>query len=1174
MPADDISSRLAYVEHCIRRIRATFQAIGPEYDVIHEDLPRNLFPSGALFPSPGDTLVEELEEDFGQTSYRPSAIGLVVRTENSDELTVSLEANFSLYYPAFPSHDEVVHFVQRYGQGGTIKMPPKYKRIASRIPLTAVTIPLGETDGFQVLSTLSQAFRTTLGQAQTVAYGDPDLYGLEKGKPRRGRAKTYLRADLMDAGEWAKIVARSTRRVEPRWFGEILYRVRKDGNGWLVEFMICNTTPEVEQAWVLEEVFIGSKLSLKAKRGVLSPILLRQVESRDYRYDPRTWASGRNCDVDIHVGDDAIQVSTESIPLYVQKRVRQQVWRRKDGSSIDPTFEGLSGDHAIPLLQDIAAAMRAYLQNWDSKVGVAPGVASSPQQVLEAKQAFSREVERFDSGVEILSNPGNKDLLSAFQLTNQAFHRRFSQMYALASAKAGGPPKLSAAQVPGWRLFQVVFLVSEIGDLSRRDARFGNAQEPEPTVIWFPTGSGKTEAYLGLIVFHAFWDRLRGKPYGVTAIAKFPLRLLSLQQFSRVVGVMEYAEDIRKSSPLLEGHRGDPFSVGYYAGAGNTLNLLDRDVSPDNPAKPSSLLPSIARMTSDPQRLERECLRHRKVYYCPSCIGGDGNPGRIQTTFDPSKPGFIHKCQNCGRVLQLHVTDTEVLRWLPTLVIATIDKLARLATEPWGRTMFGEAKVHCPLHGYLIQRPVGDDGVPTKTCPVLSCGKPLSDSPPNVDPVPGLLVQDELHLLTETLGAFASHYETMFVEALRKKEREGVGRGAWKIVGSTATVEGYRQLVLQLYNRSKANRFPCPGPNAMESFYVIETEEPQRMILGVRPHGLSHVDTVMKVLLEIHRQVAPLADPGSCAPGTALPQPLQGISDPERLKLSRRYRTVVTYGINRNEVQQVNRSYVGQLNPYMRRDGLSEFQAERVKDLTGDSAIIAIQEFLDVMENGQDEGYYQAVTATSIIGHGVDLDNLNTIIFRGIPHTVAEYIQAMSRVGRKDGVPALVVNVYNPNRERDSSHFESHRKYLEFRELLLRNIPTTRYSRQALEKTLPGLVLQFVNYESPLHDMWKRTTVSGLLKEVRDQQPEVLKAVRRRLGIPDSPCPDASLVKRQDSSVERQLANIRTELQRTPAGSTQNEPASQRLRALRSLRDTDVAVNIYSEDEALSPGEF
>ena len=355
---------------------------------------------------------------------------------------------------------------------------------------------------------------------------------------------------------------------------------------------------------------------------------------------------------------------------------------------------------------------------------------------------------------------------------------------------------------------------------------------------------------------------------------------------------------------------------------------------------------------------------------------------------------------------------------------------------------------------------------------------------------------------------------------------------------------------------------------------MTTTDEPQRFVLGVRPHGLSHVDTVMKVLLEIHRQVAPVADLHSCDAGTSLPGPLIGISESERLKLGRRYRTVLTYGINRNEVQQVNRSYVGQLNPYMHREGLPDFQAERVLDLTGDSSIDRIQEFLDLMESGSDEGYYQAVTATSIIGHGVDLDNLNGIVFRGVPHTVAEYIQAMSRVGRKDGVPAIVVNVYNPNRERDSSHFEAHHKYLELRELLLRNIPTTRFSRQALEKTVPGMILHFVNYEYPLLDLWKKTTVSGLLPVVRDHKSAVLEGVRRRLGIPDSPYPNSSLVQRQDSNVERQVDNVRTELQRTPPGAPSTEYASDRLHALKSLRDTDVSVSIYSEIEGTSNGGF
>jgi hypothetical protein len=1172
MPADDLSTRLAFVTHCVRRIQASFQAVGNDYDSIHEDLPHNLFPSGVLFPSPGEDIVDELEEVFGQTSFRPSAMGFVVRTERTEELTVTLSARFSLYYPVFPVHAEVLQFVKTYGQGNTVKMPPKYKRISSGIPPTTVKLDLAETDGFVRLDGPSSALRKALDHAQSMAAGDHDLYGVAKGEQRRGRAKTYAIGTLADPGEWAKLVGRSVRKAEPRWSGEILHRVRKDGGGWLVEFMLCNTTPETEQLWILEEGFVGSGLTIAASTGELSPIVLHEVESRDYRHEHWTWASGRNCDTVVHVEDSVVSVSTESVPVFVQRRVRPQVWRRSNGSEIHPSFEALSGDDALPLLKDVAEAMGAYLESWDVKAADAPGAAAALEQRQAAKDAFGREAGRFQRGVEILSDPENSDLLTAFRLMNQAFHRRFSRIAALAVPVKGESSARSPAHL-GWRLFQIVFIVSEVEALLHRDSRRGLSPEPEPTVLWFPTGAGKTEAYLGLTVFHAFWDRLRGKPYGVTAIAKFPLRLLSLQQFSRVVGVMEIAEDIRASSPFLDGKRGDPFSVGYYAGGSNTLNLLDRPVSPDVSSRPSSLWPRIERMKTDSALLARECMRHRKVYQCPTCIAPDGKPGRIRTDFDFTKPGFRHACQNCGRILQLHVTDTEVLRRLPTLVIATIDKLARLATEPWGRVIFGEAGVHCPDHGYLIGRATDEQGTPQPGCPVLSCGKPLADSPPNVDPVPSLLVQDELHLLTESLGAFASHYETMLIETLRRKGSAGIGRGAWKVVGSTATVEGYRHLVLQLYNRANAIRFPSPGPTARESFYVSETEEPQRFILGVRPHGLSHVDTVMKVLLEIHRQSVPLADLPICLPGTTLPLGLAGLPDAERLKLARLYRTVVTYGINRNEVGQVNRSYVGQLNPYMRRAGLAEFQAERVLDLTGDSSIQSIQDFLDKMESGQDDGYYQAVTSTSIIGHGVDLDNLNAIVFRGVPHTISEYIQAMSRVGRRDEVPALVVNVYNPNRERDSSHFESHAKYLELRDLLLRNIPTTRYSRQALEKTIPGLILHYVNYESPVRDLWKKTTVAGLLKEVRDNNDAVVQAVRRRLGIPDSPCPDASLVRRQDAAITRLVANVRTELQRTHSTPSTTEYAADRLRALRSLRDTDVSVNIYSEDEAIGPSE-
>ena len=1162
-PADDFNTRVRLVEHVVENVRARFQARGPLYGEVHEDMPENLFPAGTLYPGDATDVVAELESEFAKTEYTPSSMGFAIRTKRRDELHVKLGASFSLYYPVHPSWRDVEAFLEQFDQGAaTVKMPPKFRRAAVRIGPLDLTIPLVDSGGFQEHPDAARALSTAVDRATNAALGDPDLYGVAFNERVKTKARLYPRREVADAQAWQTRVASCTRRVEAGWHATLYYRVRElDDESFLVEFFLCNLTPESNWG-VHETAFIGPCLRVSAKEPDVATIALPEIEARDYRHEAWTWAAGRNCDTKVQLVDGWVHVETESLPLYVQHRIATRDWE-DDGTPIDSSFRALAGDGALTHLRALGRSMRRYLEDWDSLAARSPNPGEAAQ-IAAGRALFEQEVQRFERGVEILAAPGNADVLNAFRLMNESFARRFdhaARARELRTGRARAPN-----QRDGWRLFQLVFIVSELEDLLHRDRARGRPETPSPTVLWFPTGGGKTEAYLGLVVLHAFWDRLRGKPYGVTAFAKFPLRMLSLQQFSRVVDVVEHADDVRRESDLLEGARGEPFSVGYYAGGDNTLNVLDFPVSPDRAEKRSGWTSDANQRVGNPSKLAGEERKHNKVTRCPVCLDANGVAGTVQTTFDPDKPGFRHVCNRCGRELNLHLTDTEVLRRLPTLVIATIDKLARFATEPWGRTIFGEAGAKCPRHGYLLGRPLRRDGSKDDRCPVLSCAETLVDPEPNVDPVPGLLVQDELHLLTETLGAFASHYETMLIEAARVRERAGVGRGPWKIVGSTATIEGYQALVRQLYNHGTSRRFPVPGPLRTESFYARETDEPQRYVLGVRGHGMSHVDSVMKVLLEWHRVTVPLAELRSCRAGTQLEAPLAGIADEQRVKLARRYRTPVTYGIQRNEVMQVNNSYTLQLNAYMERLGYPTFDSGRIWNLTGDSNVERLQEFLERMENGNDSDYPQAATATNLISHGVDLDDLNAMVFRGMPHTMSEYIQAMSRVGRAREVPSLVVNVYNPNRERDGAFFESHAKYMELRDVMVRHVPTTRFSRQALDKTVPGLVLHYVNYERPPYNLWRRTTVDGLLAEVRDNHAEIVEAVKRRLGLDSAPDPDSPLVRRQARDIENELvARVRWKLQQRSTDPNESQYATERLGALRSLRDTDATIKIYSE---------
>jgi len=207
----------------------------------------------------------------------------------------------------------------------------------------------------------------------------------------------------------------------------------------------------------------------------------------------------------------------------------------------------------------------------------------------------------------------------------------------------------------------------------------------EVDVIYFPTGGGKTEAYLGLVVFTAFRDRLRGKAHGTTALTKFPLRLLSLQQLQRIADVFAQAELIRRR----ECPETDEFSLGYFVGSGNTPNQLMETNDDDN-------------LTDNIRLVKEEDSRYAEkwkiVTTCPFC-GED----TVKLDGDYDRMRLLHICTNddCDEEeLPIYVTDREVYRYAPTFVVSTIDKIAVVGMQRRFRTLFGRLKKRCPKHGF------------------------------------------------------------------------------------------------------------------------------------------------------------------------------------------------------------------------------------------------------------------------------------------------------------------------------------------------------------------------------------------------------------------------------------------------------------------------------------------
>ena len=410
-------------------------------------------------------------------------------------------------------------------------------------------------------------------------------------------------------------------------------------------------------------------LGMSAKPGVILPIRM-DLGPDAYRYDPDLAAYANNCGIS-PVYSDGDLVRIDSVPAPVHTTVRA-LPREHPATA----FQALASD-PLSALQHLAKGLADYANDpaWSQPPDLAPELAARRET---DRQAFGLEVARFDEGLRWLER--DERLMLAFRLANRAM------------IKAG---ELSGQAHPGWRLFQLVFLVSQLPALAWREhdpdeftpGLWGDPDSTDPTaaatVVFYPTSGGKTEAYLGLIVCSLFYDRIRAKRRGVSAWCRFPLRLLTLQQTQRHLDLIAAADEIRTEQAdairAAGGDPGDQFLVGFYAGEGNTPNSLSRDAT------------QVDGLRNDPAARRRL----RVVDICPYC-----RQRSIEILPpDPTALRLVHGCTSCGRELPVVVVDTEVYRYLPAVVVGTLDKLANIGLSDRFGALLGDVDCECTLHG-------------------------------------------------------------------------------------------------------------------------------------------------------------------------------------------------------------------------------------------------------------------------------------------------------------------------------------------------------------------------------------------------------------------------------------------------------------------------------------------
>lgn len=734
--------------------------------------------------------------------------------------------------------------------------------------------------------------------------------------------------------------------------------------------------------------------------------------------------------------DRAIRLETVTIPEYEVPRMIPLPWKGAGSLNMQVLADAPDGETVHEYLSPLLDAYDNWIQERSRELRRMKDLDEALRgQAVEHLKQCSRALNRMRTGLDLIAD--NPDVFEAFRFANRAMAWQRTQItWAQACKKAGDwsqPPQPIKSE---WRPFQIAFILLALPGVV------------EPThddrklvdLLWFPTGGGKTEAYLGLAAFAMALRRLRGDQdgargdAGVTVIMRYTLRLLTIQQFQRATSLICAMELLRRADPDKWGH--EPFRIGLWVGGQSTPNNFD-DAE-------KALRPSSTEERSSPVQLVA----------CPWC----GAPlekkhykalksrRRILIGCSRSECDFAIKTEDDEGIPAL-VEDEEIYRLAPSLIIGTVDKFAQISWLPETQALFGRVQGQIPGWGFVVDGEREETRVARQK---VTRNKPVADPRPLLPP--DLIIQDELHLISGPLGTMVGAYETAIDElCTRTVNGQRVGP---KIVASTATIRRAENQVLNLFERRIAI-FPPPGLTASDSFFAVEQpieQTPGRLYVGVYAPPRSVKTTLVRVYSVLLASIEAIR---------ARPEDL----DP--------YYTLLGYFNSLRElggaVRLVEDDIRARIKTLAQPDWSPQYQfVERqlqqdVPELTSRVDSREIPQRLAELERAYTgkrkpkEPPVDVVLASNMISVGVDVSRLGLMVVTGQPKTTSEYIQATSRVGRQH--PGLVITVYNWARPRDVSHYERFVPYHAALYRYVEAISVTPFSSRARDRALYGLFI-------------------------------------------------------------------------------------------------------------------
>ena len=719
---------------------------------------------------------------------------------------------------------------------------------------------------------------------------------------------------------------------------------------------------------------------------------------------------------------------------------------------------------------DLVAALTILTDDYAAWIGeqiprIGGELANHAEAAREAMARCAVILKRLQDGIAALADEQNDAPLEAFRFANRAMARqRVHGIYALARRRGEKAVFADFDQVKyrSWRPFQLAFILLSIpalADPTHRDRT--QPLEAFADLLWFPTGGGKTEAYLGVAAFTMAMRRLQGNlggydaGRGLAVIMRYTMRLLTIQQFQRATTLLCAMETLREESPAsLQKWGPSPFTLGLWVG---------NDVTPGTTDQSHKIIEDVRDGRHNTAPISG--ATPAQLTFCPWC-GSPIHEGR--DIFVDRHEGRTALC--CGDPLQqcefslakrptglpVVVVDSEIYHRPPSMLIGTVDKFAMMAWRGQIRTLFGRAEQECPRHGLIWPDGMCSGNHPPK-------GKLPKTTVRTISPLrpPDLIIQDEFHLIGGPLGTMVGLYETAIDELSAWKLHGQVIRP--KVIASTATVRKAKEQFHNVFLRQVAV-FPPHGLEIEDNFFSVQrpvAEKPGRLYLGICSPGSSRPAVLIRLYVALLTAAQSLFDRFGPA------------ADP--------YMTLVGYfnslrelgGMRRLAEDDVQTRAFRVAMSRVRRPGLSQRSVRIVEELTGRMSSKAIPRKLDHLEvpfkvalAKGDTRAMDVVLATNMFSIGVDVNRLGLMAVNGQPKNTAEYIQATSRVGRAS--PGLVCTVLTWSRPRDLSHYETFEHYHATFYKHVEAQSVTPFAPRAMDRGLTGAMVSLLRLSDEL----------------------------------------------------------------------------------------------------------